>query len=222
MQNLKGIYKKMNKYNILSTRKVKKDFAKKFITIYIKIRYIANSRRGLVMKEINNKYIIRKALKSDASELIEYLNVIGGESDFLTFGVGEFGITVKQEENMIENILKKDNALFIIAEFDGKIIGNLNFTGGSRLRNAHVGEFGVSVVKEHWGKGIGEELIKYLIEWSKETGKIRKINLRVRTDNIRGINLYNKLGFVQEGILKRDFLFNGIFYDSLLMGLLID
>lgn len=177
------------------------------------------------MKEIsdnNGKVIIRKAIKSDAKALIEYLNIIGGESDFLTFGIGQFGRSIEQEEEFIENALNKENALFIIAEINGEIVGNLNFSGGPRQRNAHVGEFGVSVLKEYWGNSIGEELVKYLINWSKNSGIIRKLNLRVRTDNTRGICLYKKLGFLEEGILKRDFLINGEFYDSLLMGLQID
>jgi len=111
------------------------------------------------MKEINvnnEKVLIRKANKSDAKELIEYLNVIGGESDFLTFGRGQFGISVEQEENFVEDALKKKNALLIIAEVNGRVVGNLNFSGGSRERNAHVGELGVSILKEYWGNGIGE------------------------------------------------------------------
>jgi len=177
------------------------------------------------MKEINvnnEKVIIRKANKSDAKALIEYLNIIGGESDFLTFGIEQIGISVAQEEEFITNTLNKKNALFIIAEVNRKIVGNLNFSGGPRQRNAHAGEFGVSVLKKYWGNGIGEELIKYLIKWSKDSGIIRKINLRVRTDNTRGVCLYKKLGFLEEGIIKRDFLINGEFYDSLIMGLLVD
>lgn len=164
---------------------------------------------------------IRKANKSDAKAIIDYLNVIAGESDFLTFGIGQIDITIEQEEDFIENSLKNNNALFIIAEINGKIVGNLNFSGGLRKRTAHVGEFGVSVLKEYWANGIGEKLIKYLICWSESSGIIRKINLRVRTDNTRGIRLYKKLGFSEEGIVKREFLINGEFYDSLLMGLLI-
>lgn len=175
------------------------------------------------MMNVNNEeVIIREANKLDAKALIEYLNIIGGESDFLTFGIGQFQRSVEQQEDFIENVLKKGNALFIIAEVNGKVVGNLNFSGGTRQRTAHVGEFGVSVLKGYWGNGIGEELIKYLISWSKSSGIIRKINLRVRTDNTRGINLYKKLGFLEEGIAKRDFLINDEFYDSLLMGLLIN
>ena len=177
------------------------------------------------MKEINindKKIIIRKAEKYDAKALIEYLNIIGGESDFLTFGAGKFNMSIEEEEKYIENVLNKKNDLFIIAEIDGEVIGSLGFSGGLRERNAHVGEFGVSVLKKYWGNKVGEELTRYLINWSKETGLIRKINLIVRTDNERGIHLYKKLGFVEEGLLKRDFLIEDKFYDSLIMGLLID
>ncbi len=177
------------------------------------------------MKEMminNEKVIIRKSIKSDAKALIEYLNVIGGESDYLTFGIGEFELSVEQEEEFIESISKKENALSILAEVNGKVIGNLNFSGGLRKRTAHVGEFGISILKEYWGNGIGEELLKYLIDWSKNSGIVRKINLKVRSDNTRGIHLYKKFGFTEEGILKRDLFMNGEFYDSILMGLLIN
>ena len=174
------------------------------------------------ISDISEKVIIRKGVNSDAKAVIRYLNIIGGESDFLTFGTGQFGRSIEQEEEFIANALKKKNALFIIAEVNGKVVGNLNFVGGPRQRNAHVGEFGVSVLKEYWGNGIGEELIKYLINWSENSGIIRKVNLRVRNDNTRGTYLYKKLGFLEEGILKRDLLINGEFYDSLLMGLLVN
>ncbi|MGE5627539.1 MAG: GNAT family N-acetyltransferase [Solirubrobacterales bacterium] len=168
------------------------------------------------------KIIIRKAQVEDAEAIIQYLNVIGGESDYLTFGAKGFGRSVKGEEEFIEAALSKKNALFLIAETDGKIVGNLNFSGGVRQRTEHAGEFGVSVLKEYWGKGIGRELVVYLINWSKEHRGIRKINLRVRTDNTRGISLYKDLGFIEEGVIKRDFLISGEFFDSIFMGLIID
>ena len=161
---------------------------------------------------------IRRATEADAEALIEYLDTISGESDFLTFGANELVRSVQEEKEFIARAIEKENALFIIAEVDGKLVGNLNFSGGPRPRISHVGEFGVSVLKEYWGRGIGEKLITHLINWSGASNTIRKINLRVRTDNERGIYLYKKLGFTEEGLVKRDLLIEGVFYDSLLMG----
>ncbi|MGN9165613.1 N-acetyltransferase family protein [Tissierellaceae bacterium HCP3S3_D8] len=166
--------------------------------------------------------VIRRADKSDGKAMLEYIDKISRESDFLTFGQGEFNRTIEQEESFIDNISKQSNALFIIAELEGKIIGNLNFAGGTRPRTAHTGEFGVSVLKEYWGQGIGTKLIDYLIEWCKESGIIRKINLRVRSDNYSAIYIYKKFEFKGEGIITRDFFIDDRFYDSIFMGLIID
>ncbi|MBC7428180.1 MAG: GNAT family N-acetyltransferase [Bacteriovorax sp.] len=37
-------------------------------------------------------------------------------------------------------------------------------------------------------------LLQALIDWTKSTNKIEKINLRVHSDNDTGIGLYKKLG----------------------------
>lgn len=178
------------------------------------------------MKELklgNGKIVeIRPCRRVDAYELIEYIEKISMESDNLTFGPGEFGISVEQEEAFLDTISKQSNAIYLIAHNGDKIIGGLNFSGGSRPRIAHTGEFGVSVLRDYWGNGIGTELIKSLIEWCKQSGIIRKINLRVRTDNLSAIHVYKKLGFVEEGVISREFYINNRFYDTLFMGLSID
>lgn len=167
--------------------------------------------------------IIRKARKSDAAAMISFLHQIAGESDYLTFGSAEeLHLTVEKEEAMFESYLNKENGLNLIAEYDGQIAGNLNFSGGTKKRTAHTGEFGISVRKDFWGMGIGKALITRLIEWSKESGVIRKINLRVRSDNTRAMHLYKSFGFTEEGVITRDFLIDDVFYDSIQMGLFID
>lgn len=162
---------------------------------------------------------IRTAIKEDALNLIYYISKIGGESNFLTFGENEFDITVEKEEAIIESHMGVDNKLFIIAEIENKIVGSLNYSGGSRPRTKHTGEFGVSVGKEYWGLGIGEQLIKYMIDWGIERNVVKKINLRVREDNYVAIGLYKKLGFKNEGIITRDFYIDGEYYNSISMGL---
>ncbi len=165
---------------------------------------------------------IRKASKSDAASMIKYIDIICRESDYLTFGEGEFQMSIEQEENLIESKSKADNALFLVAEFNGEIVGNLSFNAGMRKRIRHVGEFGVSVRGDYWGLGIGRALIEYLIDWAEEAGIVRKINLRVRTDNENAIKLYKSLGFEMEGRLSRDFMIDNEFFDTYQMGLKLD
>lgn len=163
--------------------------------------------------------IIREAQKEDAGKMIEYLNLIAGESDYLTFGQGELSINEEIEESIIEEHKKADNQIMLIAKINDQIIANLNFTGGKRQRIRHTGEFGVSVLKEYWGNGIAKALIDCLIEWAKAEGIVTKINLRVREDNEKAKELYKKIGFIEEGRITREFYIKGKYYSSIIMGL---
>ncbi len=163
---------------------------------------------------------LRRAVKEDAAKMIEYMNTIETESSFLTFEPGELNLTVKKQEAVIQNNLM-EGKLFIIALVGNKIVGNLSFASGHKIRSRHAGEFGITVMKAYWNNGVASEMIAYMIEWAKASNVIKKINLKVRTDNPRAINLYTKFNFKCEGVITRNFYIDGVFYDSLEMGLLL-
>ncbi|HKL41303.1 MAG TPA: GNAT family N-acetyltransferase [Clostridia bacterium] len=178
------------------------------------------------MKEVilknGEKVLIRKAVQSDAKSIIRYIHEISGESNNLTFGEGEFNVTVSQEEDMIQKVSEADNKLFLVVLKDEKIIGNLSFMGGNRPRTRHMGDLGMTVLKSYWGEGIGGALLEYLIEWCENNPIVRKINLQVKVDNENAIKLYEKFNFKREGHIERFFLIHGKFFDAYSMGLLID
>jgi RimJ/RimL family protein N-acetyltransferase len=177
-------------------------------------------------KEISLKsgeiLLIRTAEKRDAQALLDYLNTVGGETNFLTFGAGDFKLTVKEEIQYIESQKKAPNCLLLVAEIDGKIIAVSGLHGIDKPRQKHIGEFGITVRKEHWGKGIGSNLMQNILDWAKASGIIRKVYLKVQTNNDVAIALYKRFGFEEEGLLKRDSCVNGEFYDSYTMGLLVE
>jgi len=49
------------------------------------------------------EFIIDKAKKEDAKDIIKYLNIIGGESENLLFGANGFPLSTEQEEEVIES-----------------------------------------------------------------------------------------------------------------------
>ena len=165
---------------------------------------------------------IRDAQPSDAAALLAYFKRIGGETPHLTFGEEGVPLSEVEERAHIERIRSADNALFIIAESGGEIIGHLTFTGGAKPRTRHAGELGISIIRPYWGEGIGEILIQSLIAWATAGGIVRKINLRVRADNARAIALYERLGFQTEGRESRTVCIDGAFHDGFNMGLAID
>jgi RimJ/RimL family protein N-acetyltransferase len=163
--------------------------------------------------------LIRSASVADAADLLQYLEAVGGESDFLSFGPGEFGLSLAEEQAFLEKLSTCQNELYIVGLVDGLIVSTLTFTAGERPRVRHRGEFGLSVRREYWGLGIGSLMLDELIHWARAGGVISKINLRVRVDNVRAIKLYERKGFVHEGTISREALINGRYFSDHQMGL---
>jgi len=168
------------------------------------------------------KLIIRPAIPADGAGIIDYLNVIAGESDNITFGPGDFGKSIEQEEAYLKSLQDSKNDILVVGVVEGQIICVANVSGGNRPRTEHNASFGITVAKKLWRQGVGKAVLAYLIDWARDTRIIRKINLSVRTDNSGAITLYKSFGFEEEGITTREMLIDGVFIDTVEMGKNID
>src|SRR5215475_10377994 len=156
--------------------------------------------------------IIREAGPEDARDLLDYVERVSGESDFLAFGPGEFELTQAEEEDFLRKCRDSEHELYIIGLVDETIVGGLAFSAGRRPRVRHSGELSMSVRKDYWGLGVGSSMLDALLDWARKN-RILKINLRVRTDNHRAIRLYERKGFVHEGTIRREIFFAGNYFD---------
>ncbi len=161
--------------------------------------------------------VIRSAVADDAEALVDYFLVVTAQSDNLTFEPDETAMFA-DEAMFLENLETSPNALALVAEYEGAIVGSLTFIGGTRPKVKRIGEFGITVERTWWGKGIGSALIQALVTWAEEV-RIGKIHLQVRTDNPRAIALYRKFGFVDEAVLRHVLRIRGDYVDLLWMGL---
>lgn len=177
--------------------------------------------RTLVLRD-GRTVRIRRTEPGDAAALLAYLRQVGGETVNLTFGAEGPGIEVEEEREYLARVAAADNSLAIVAVVEEEIVGALTFDGGRRPRMRHVGEFGISVLQAFTGHGVGRALLEYLIDWAEQGGVVRKINLKVRADNVAAIGLYERMGWVLEGRSTRDTLIEGRFSDCLLMGRTVD
>jgi RimJ/RimL family protein N-acetyltransferase len=174
----------------------------------------------MIIYDLKNgkKLSIRKATVRDAAEIVRASSQIGGESDNLSFGSGEFYFNEDQEKQFINNINDRENCYYIVAIVDGKIVGSLSFMSSPRKRLMHRGDLGIAILKDYWGLGIGGCLMDYFFKWVFQNSITRKIDLEVREDNIRAINLYLKYGFKIEGRISRGICVDGKHYDLYCMG----
>lgn len=176
-----------------------------------------------ILKEIKLKngqqLILRKPLIEDAKRMIEYLNIVGGESDNLLFGKDEFRLTVEQEIEHIKRISNDVNTLMILGIVNDTIVSVSQISSPNRKRIVHNSELSISVKKEYWRSGIGGAVMIELIKFAKENGDIKTISLGVKANNCNAVIMYERFGFIKVGVHRDYFNVNGNFDDEILMDL---
>ena len=172
-------------------------------------------------KEFNIKslnYTIRSAFMADAEALSDLRLQIDGETENLDREPGEAYIDPKGFQSIIKADTENARNIFLVAETNGRLIGFSRCAGSDLKRFRHKVEFGVGVIKEFWGYGIGKNLLQESITWADEND-IKKMTLHVMESNESARRLYEKLGFEVEGILKNDkLLSDGNFHNMIVMG----
>jgi len=76
----------------------------------------------IIKLKSGKELLLRRPKEEDAEAMIEYLNIVGGESDNLLFGKNEFRLTVEQEREYINNVNINDNALMLLGIIDNQIV----------------------------------------------------------------------------------------------------
>ncbi|WP_144611581.1 GNAT family N-acetyltransferase [Bacillus cereus] len=163
-------------------------------------------------------YTIRSAAETDAEQLSEIRVQIDGETEHMDREAGEGFIDKIGFQKIIKTDSEEIKNLFLVAEVHNQIVGFSRCEGSNLKRLSHKVEFGVCILREFWGYGIGKSLLQQSIHWANEN-EIKKISLQVLETNEKAIQLYKKLDFEVEGILKHDKrLSDGKYYNTVLMG----
>ncbi len=71
---------------------------------------------------------------------------------------------------------------------------------GTALRRRHVMTLGISVAVEAQGQGVGLAMMQALCAWSDNWGQLLRLELTVFADNHHATRLYERCGFVREGL----------------------
>ena len=106
---------------------------------------------------------------------------------------------------------------FVAEDDQGAVVGAVYVTHA-----AGIGHLGMAIVDGHRGRGLGKLLLSHAIDWHRAEGS-HKVVLEVWPHNARARRLYESMGFVDEGILRRHYRRNsGALWDVVTMGLVLD
>ena len=78
----------------------------------------------------------------------------------------------------------------------------------------------IGVLQAYTGQGLGRELFAEVFQWAT-AHHLHRLELTVMAHNENALSLYQKQGFVIEGVKKDSLLLDGDFVDEYYMGRLL-
>jgi RimJ/RimL family protein N-acetyltransferase len=132
-------------------------------------------------------------------------------------------VTHKQHQEWFNSLEKRDDLVI----FGIRLIETGELIGSCQLHSINPvdrhAELQIRIAKEEqMNKGYGTEALKLLLDFAFTDLNLARVYLYVFSTNTRAVKAYEKVGFVQEGCLRRHAHINGEYLDVHVMGLLRD
>ncbi len=89
-------------------------------------------------------------------------------------------------------------------------------------RRRHCGSIGIFVSNDYFSKGVGSKLMETILNYADNYLMLVRVELCVVSTNFHAIALYEKYGFVKEGLLHKASITNGSYVDEFFMSRIND
>ena len=126
--------------------------------------------REISLKD-QRKCLLKNAERADAAAFLHYFTQAHAETDFLTTYADEGTHSVEDMEERLAAQKASRTEIEICAFVDGILVGSAgNHALSTREKLRHRADFGISILREYWGQGIGAALTGACIDCAKEAG----------------------------------------------------
>ena len=158
---------------------------------------------------------LRNGVAADGAAVFENFNLTHAETDYLLSYPEENSFDPEQEARFLEEKTQSPNEIEIVALVDGTVAGTAGIEAvGKKVKVRHRAEFGISVLREYWGLGLGRALTKACIDCARAAG-YAQLELNAVAENERALALYRGMGFVEYGRNPKGFLSRTAGYQEL-------
>ena len=146
------------------------------------------------------------------------VDAVARERRYLGFVTGP---PLEQSRAFVRMLLAGGGVQVLAADGAGEIVGWCDLVRDARDGFGHGWRLGMGLLPAARGRGVGRRLARAGIAAAVARGAER-IELEVFASNARAIALYERLGFVREGVKRRARKLDGEYEDNVLMALLAD
>lgn len=160
--------------------------------------------------------ILRPIQAEDAHVLFETDKIV----DRLTGTHQEF--TLEQVAAYYARVAKASDRVdyaIVLKDADNTVVGEAVLNEFDT--NNHSASFRIMLTRERFfGKGYGTQATRLIVAYGFEQLGLNRIDLEVYAFNHRAAHVYEKAGFVREGVRREALLWEGAYYDAIIMGIL--
>ena len=110
--------------------------------------------------------------------------------------------------------------LAIVLREGGRLIGNCGIR--RKPDNQWEADIGYELAPHHWGHGYATEAARAMVDFGFRDLSLRRISSWCIADNEASARVLERLGFTQEGRLRRNEFFKGRWWDTLLYAVLAE
>ena len=161
-------------------------------------------RKTITLKDGRN-CIIRNGLAQDGNAAREVFLRTHAETDYLLTYPDETRMTDEQEAQFLKERTESPDEVELVAEIDGCLVGTAGIRCLGRMdKIRHRAEFGIGILRDYWGLGIGRALTESCLECARAAG-YAQLELDVVAENAPALALYQSLGFTEYGRNPRGF-----------------
>jgi RimJ/RimL family protein N-acetyltransferase len=107
--------------------------------------------------------------------------------------------------------------LAIARREDDLMVGGINVNEVDQVNGTF--SYGVGIGREHKGNGYAAEAVLLVMRFMFDERRFQKCEARVYDYNSASLSLHRKLGFVEEGRLRRHLFLAGEYHDELMFGM---
>src|SRR5687767_7702061 len=159
-------------------------------------------------------WTLRPARPTDGRALARLFADVRKEGRWLITAPG--AVSEPSEAFWIAEMIRAAEHLTMVAEADGEVVGNVLVSVDRGVATEHIGVLSITIADGWRDVGIGSELVAAAQDWARERG-LRKLSLGVFPDNDRAVAVYEKRGFVREGLRRQQFRSGDVYRDEVLM-----
>lgn len=167
-----------------------------------------------------NGFHIRAAVPADASALVALAEAVGSEPEAWLISDSRWR-SAAEERRYLRAVRRHPDAAVFVAETAAGLAGRLSVSRDPHPASSHVADLGLMVAATERRRGIGRALLEQAVEWAREAG-VRKLELHVFPHNEPAILLYERFGFVREGLRHGQYRRGREYVDAILMAYRVD